>query len=149
MMSILTPAQTGIDVLAADVLVSQDTVTMFKELFVKFPDLIIYRPDPNKATCYPCSKSVNKYTDECQIIDDKPRGEGNDVDIFAWMYTTIGDFRVYSDPPYMVIGRVNTAGFGVVPTENWEDILDKVEMSSKVIRKIRNHLKGRPAIYYT
>ncbi len=147
MSHILTPAATGIASLVADGMMIQTDVTMFQHLLERLPDLAIYQPDPNKAEFYPCSKAVNKMVDDCTIYDHK-RLDGTGTDIYAWPHTMVGDFKVWSDPPFIIIGRVNTEGFGVVPTDKWEDNLDAQEMSLKVIRLIRNHLKSRPAIFY-
>lgn len=144
----LTPAGTGIDAISKDVNVPVKTVTMFRDLLARLPDLTIYQPDPAKPNYYPCSRTANRMAEDCCIYDFK-RPDEDFTDIYAWPYTTIDSFRVYSDPPYIIVGRVNTAGFGVVPTDKWEDKLDLIEMNIKAIRKIRSHLRGRPAIFYT
>lgn len=141
----MTPAVSGITDLVNDNVVPTDTVKMFEELLVKFPDLQIYRPDNAKGDCYPCTAGVNKLVDHCVIYEHKLE----DVTyVYAWPSTLIGPFRVYSDPPSFIIGKVNTAGFGIVPTEGLEEQLDKSEIGFKAVRQIREHLKSKPAIFY-
>ena len=147
MSHILTPAATGIATLVADGKMIATDVTMFKELLERLPDLTIYQPDKDKAEFYPWSKTVNRMVDDCTIHDLKRPNE-DFTDVYAWPHTLVSGFKVWSDPPYMIVGRVNTEGFGVVPTPKWEDALDDCNMNLKVIRMIRNHLKGRPAIFY-
>ncbi len=142
----LTPAQKGIETLSACG-ADQNVIDAFKILFARLPDLTIFRPDPEKADWYPCSKTVNRMADECHIHDFKRPNE-DFTDIYAWPSTTIEDYKVYGDPPYIIIGRVNTAGFGVIPTADLEDLMDKEGIPFKVVRKIREHLNSRPAIFY-
>lgn len=142
----MTPAVSGINDLVNDNVVETETIKMFEELLVKYPDLQIYRPNADKGDCYPCSKGVNKFVDECGIYEHLS-ADGHTY-VYAWPSTTIGSFRVYSDPPSYIIGVVNTSGFGIVPTEGLEEQLDKDEISFKVVKKIREHLKSKPAIFY-
>ncbi len=142
----LTPAEKGIETLSACG-ADQGVIDTFKTLLVRLPDLRIYRPDPSKPDWFPCSKTVNHMADACNIYDFKRPGE-DFTDVYAWPSTTISDYKVYSDPPYIIIGRVNTAGFGVVPTEGLEALLDAEGLAFKAVRKIREHLSGRPAIFY-
>jgi hypothetical protein len=147
MSNILIPAQSNLDAIALDTKVNVDTVAMFRELLEKFPNLIIYRPDPDTGECFPCSRTINSIADECNIYELTPPGSDTTL-VYAWPSTMIGQHIVYCDEPYFIIGKLNTSGFGIVPHPDLESSLDRAEISFKVVRKIRAHLASKPPIYY-
>ena len=147
MSDILIPANVNIDAIAADATVAEETVIMLRELLIKFPNLRVYKPAKDNGNCYPCSSTINDIVDDVMIYESRAIGSDTTY-IYAWPHTTIGAHVVYSDPPFFIVGKTNTAGFGIVPSPTLEEDLSKADISFKVVRKIRAHLNSKPAIYY-
>ena len=147
MTDILTPANSGLEELILDPLVSTKTIDTLKGLLVRIPDLLIYRPKEDDGECYPCAKSVNHIADECAIKEFKPSWSEENL-LIAWPQVLIDDKWVYTNPPYYVIGKTNQNGFGITPDPDWEAKLDADGIGFKIVRKIRMHLKSCPQIDY-
>lgn len=114
----------------------------------KVPDLMVYRPDAAKQDLIYCSTSVNHYVDQYDCTELKD-SQGRSEYVLAWPYTIINTVKVYSNPPFHVVGAPNEQGFGITPRDQWEDLLSGHNISNTVIRKIRSYLKSKPPINYT
>jgi hypothetical protein len=114
------------------------------EMLKAFPDLRLFR-DHWGRTLY-CSKEVNGEVHEieiepCSLCDHA-------VKVFAYGVIDPKGTRIYADPPYLIVGRQNQKGFGVVPVPDWEQRYEAEGFDRLVIREVRDYLAGNPPINY-
>lgn len=114
------------------------------EMLTAFPDLKLHR-DHWGRTLY-CSKEVNSDVpmidiETCSICDDA-------VKIFMYGEIDVKGTRIYSDPPYIVVGRMNQKGFGIVADPDWEKGFEAAGLGRFVIREVGDYLRGNPPINY-
>lgn len=124
--------------------VSDDEAERIKGLLGKIGDLMLY-VHPGSGISY-CSKTMAQHMTKVFIAEQKI-SEGH-VAYYAWPYTDVDGYVVYSNPPYVKIGETNLNGFGVLPTQNWNSILDEADLHYKAVRTIREWLDSKRPISY-
>jgi hypothetical protein len=114
------------------------------EMAEAFPDLRLHRDHWGRVRF--CSREINGQigdfeVEPCSICDHA---------IKIWLYGVIDakGKRIYSDPPYFVVAHRNVAGFGVIPTKDWEQVMEAAGVSRFVIGDVRRYLSGHPPINY-
>ena len=114
------------------------------EMLKAFPDLRLYKSHFGQILF--CSKEVNEIIplmdiEPCSICDHA-------VKVFLYGEVDMKGTRVYSDPPYVVVGQQNQRGFGIVPIDGWKQRFLDAGFDRLVIREVEDYLVGNPPINY-
>lgn len=148
MIGLLDPKD-EVDRLEKEVKVKESQVSAIKHIFTSYPDLKIYRPINSKDDCLMCSYRTNIYVDNFDVLEDRDSTIDTQSQVYIWPYTIIDSYKLYSNPPYFVVGSLNQDGFGVVVDPNWDVKMDAENIAASVVRKVRTYLKSRVPINYT
>ena len=91
-----------------------------------------------------CSADFNSYVD---TVDFSYRSDsGGSLLVYPFLYSKEG--RVYSDPPYFIVGSRNETGFGVFPLPDWKKHLQDWQISDTIIDKVRQYIGSHAPVSY-
>lgn len=106
------------------------------------PDLMVY--EDGAGSIFLASKQVNSIANQVRF-----RMDGDGAPCVVYIYTVVPyEGRVYSDPPWLVIGHGALMGFGIVPTDTWLNEAKQARLPKETIKTISNYLEKRPPILY-
>lgn len=92
-----------------------------------------------------CTVDVNGFVDTMDITHrtDEP---GASLEILPFIHDKGG--RIYSDPPFFVVGHRNPKGFGECALVDWRQFLEDCGISNEVQRKVSWYLKAHMPVDY-
>lgn len=88
-----------------------------------------------------CTASVNSQVNHMFVVED---AEG------VWMmpYLEEKGVIVHSDPPLLKIGAPVSAGFGIEPRPQWQEIVEEYGFADGIKRGIKDYLLRHPPILW-
>jgi hypothetical protein len=91
-----------------------------------------------------CTSDANEYVDNIEV--EYRTDDGGSLLVAPFLLSKEG--KLYSDPPYFVVGARNTKGFGVIPLNDWKSLLTDWNISDSVISKVKNYLGQHQRVDY-
>lgn len=92
-----------------------------------------------------CTSDVNPLVDTIDITH-RTDETGASLEILPFIHDNGG--RIYSDPPFYVVGFRNPKGFGEVPLVDWRELMEDCGISIEVQRKVKWYLSAHAAVDY-
>lgn len=67
--------------------------------------------------------------------------QGKQMQVWPYLFDCESNYKIYSDPPYFVVGNKDDAEFSDVPISGWKKQLIDANISKTVINKISKQFK--------
>ncbi len=112
-----------------------------KSIQKAFPDVEIVVDGAGRR--YYCSAEANPAADE---VEFQAPAEGP---VLAKTFVQFPlDGRLYSAPPWHVVGETRPRHFGIVPATGWDQELKSDGISDDIVKRVGQYLEQRPPVSY-
>ena len=92
-----------------------------------------------------CSVDVNPFVDTMDITH-RTDEVGASLEVMPFIHDKGG--RIYSDPPFYIVGFRNPKGFGECPLADWREFLNDCGVSNEIQRKVKWYLSAHAPVDY-
>lgn len=115
-----------------------------KSLYEAYADMEVVIDGGGKA--HACSEEINR---NCDVLEFRMADRKDGGPLLAWSYVYVPvEGRIYSNPPFHLVGHHAVGGFGEVPEAGWRDNMAASGLDVSLLDKVQDYLDRHPPVFY-
>ena len=94
-----------------------------------------------------CSYEANEVALEVELEHQAAVNDHTPMEV--WLFVAVGpNDKLYTYPPCFVVADAPACGFGEIPREGWDDLMEEMDIRPAAINKVRDYLERHaPCLY--